>query len=139
MSVRAQEARRLARRRRRRPAPRLSTATQLHRLPKHAQQHTEQGNHCNTTPREREHAQAHEMAPQAEAAAYASSGSSESDRDESWDDYSADGDEQQQPATSLFEQKHFPSAQQALQHDRDQHGVDLPLLCATLGEPFQPG
>lgn len=79
------------------------------------------------------------MAPQAEAAAYASSGSSESDRDESWDDYSADGDEQQQPATSLFEQKHFPSAQQALQHDRDQHGVDLPLLCATLGEPFQPG
>ncbi|GAA6022373.1 hypothetical protein JCM8202_000883 [Rhodotorula sphaerocarpa] len=72
------------------------------------------------------------MAPQAEAAAYASSGSSESDRDESWDDYSADGDEQQQPATSLFEQKHFTSAQQALQHDRDQHGVDLPLLCATL-------
>lgn len=64
-----------------------------------------------------------------------SSGSSESDRDETWDDYGADGEDQLvQPATSLFDQTEFPDAQQALAHDKHVHGVDLPLLAATLGE-----
>ena len=62
-----------------------------------------------------------------------SSSGSESDRDETWDDFAADGDDQPQPATSLFDGQQFSSPQEALQHDKQVHGVDLPLLAATLG------
>ena len=68
-----------------------------------------------------------------------SSSGSESDRDETWDDFAADGDDQPQPATSLFDGQQFSSAQEALQHDKQVHGVDLPLLAATLGELPDPG
>ncbi|KWU42882.1 S-adenosyl-L-methionine-dependent methyltransferase [Rhodotorula sp. JG-1b] len=61
-----------------------------------------------------------------------SSSGSESDRDETWDDFAADGDDEPQPATSLFDGQQFSSAQEALQHDKQVHGVDLPLLAATL-------
>ncbi len=61
-----------------------------------------------------------------------SSSGSESDRDDTWDDFAADGDDQ--PATSLFDGQQFSSAQEALQHDKQVHGVDLPLLAATLGK-----
>ncbi|GAA5864847.1 hypothetical protein JCM3774_004248 [Rhodotorula dairenensis] len=68
---------------------------------------------------------------QAETASYSSD--SDSDRDETWDDFGADGEDQLvQPAMSLFDQTQFPNAQQALVHDKHVHGVDLPLLAATL-------
>ncbi|GAA5977764.1 hypothetical protein JCM10908_005085 [Rhodotorula pacifica] len=62
-----------------------------------------------------------------------STGSESEDRDEdqTWDDFTDDGDDNQ-PATSLFDEKVFPNAQQALQHDKEVHGVDLPLLATTL-------
>ncbi|GAA5844790.1 hypothetical protein JCM11251_002277 [Rhodosporidiobolus azoricus] len=57
-----------------------------------------------------------------------SSTGSEADNDQTWDDWQED----QQPAYSLFDTTQFPSAQAALQHDKDAHNVDLALLAATL-------
>ncbi|GAA5881257.1 hypothetical protein JCM16303_004866 [Sporobolomyces ruberrimus] len=57
----------------------------------------------------------------------ASSSSAASD-DETWDDWTEDA----QPAQSLFDQQSFPSAQLALEHDKETHGVDLALLASTL-------
>lgn len=50
--------------------------------------------------------------------------------DSSWDDWT----EEAAPATSLFDDKLFPSAELALKHDKDTHGVDVILLAATLGQ-----
>ncbi|GAA5906701.1 uncharacterized protein JCM6883_004560 [Sporobolomyces salmoneus] len=56
------------------------------------------------------------------------SSSSAASDEETWDDWT----EESQPAQSLFDQQSFPSAQLALQHDKETHGVDLPLLAGTL-------
>ncbi|GAA5874422.1 hypothetical protein JCM8547_005395 [Rhodosporidiobolus lusitaniae] len=56
------------------------------------------------------------------------SSSTGSDEDQTWDDW----EEEQQPAFSLFDNKQFPSAQLALQYDKDTHGVDVALIAATL-------
>ncbi|GAA6033815.1 hypothetical protein JCM8097_000355 [Rhodosporidiobolus ruineniae] len=57
-----------------------------------------------------------------------STSSGSEDDDQTWDDWEEEG----QPAFSLFDGQQFPTAQAALEHDRDAHGVDLPLLAATL-------
>lgn len=63
-----------------------------------------------------------------------SSISSESEQqqeeEERWDDWI----EEAQPAVSLFDSTSFPSATAALDHDKVIHGVDLALLCSTLGK-----
>lgn len=60
-----------------------------------------------------------------------SSASSASDpADQSWDDWT----EEATPAHSLFDEKFFATPEQALEYDKAVHGVDLPLLAATLGE-----
>ncbi len=60
-----------------------------------------------------------------------SSGSSNADPIEtSWDDWTEDS----APATSLFSPDVFPSAQAALDNDKNVHGVDVVLLAATLGK-----
>ncbi|GAA6019815.1 hypothetical protein JCM11491_000281 [Sporobolomyces phaffii] len=56
------------------------------------------------------------------------SSSSAASDDETWDDWTEDA----QPAQSLFDQQSFPSAQLALEHDKEAHGVDLALLASTL-------
>ncbi|GAA6014374.1 hypothetical protein JCM10207_005440 [Rhodosporidiobolus poonsookiae] len=57
----------------------------------------------------------------------AASSSSASD-DQTWDDW----EEEQQPATSLFDGQQFNSALAALEHDKHTHGVDIALLAHTL-------
>lgn len=49
---------------------------------------------------------------------------------ETWDDWT----EEPVAAKSLFDGSTHPSPQQALQHDKQTHGVDLLLLTSTLGE-----
>lgn len=77
--------------------------------------------------------------------AYASSSGSESDKDDSWDDFTPDDQIAHANVTySLFDQqKQFQSPQEALEHDKQAYGVDVPLLAATLGksplgEPTHP-
>ncbi|GAA5821946.1 hypothetical protein JCM10212_005157 [Sporobolomyces blumeae] len=57
-----------------------------------------------------------------------SGSSSHASDDETWDDWTEDA----QPARSLFDQVEFPSAQLALQHDKDTHDVDFALIASTL-------
>lgn len=53
------------------------------------------------------------------------------DGEETWDDWT----EEPQRAQSLFDDSTHPSPQAALQHDKQQHGVDLALIASTLGQP----
>ncbi|GAA5986806.1 hypothetical protein JCM5350_005245 [Sporobolomyces pararoseus] len=62
------------------------------------------------------------------AASSSRSSSSAASDEETWDDWTEDA----QPAQSLFDQQSFPSAQLAIQHDKETHGVDLALLASTL-------
>lgn len=64
------------------------------------------------------------------AASHSSGSSSGGDDEDNWDDWT----EEQQATASLFDNSTFPSAQQALDHDKQTHKVDLVLLAATLGE-----
>lgn len=64
------------------------------------------------------------------AADSSSSSSSVSDgQAETWDDWT----EEPVEAKSLFDDSTHPSPQQALQYDKQTHGVDLLLLASTLG------
>lgn len=48
---------------------------------------------------------------------------------ERWDDWI----EELAPSFSLFDDSSFATSDLALQHDKAVHGVDLILLCSTLG------
>lgn len=52
------------------------------------------------------------------------------EQEERWDDWI----EEAQPSHSLFDEQIFASAELALTHDKSVHGVDLALLCTTLGK-----
>lgn len=58
-----------------------------------------------------------------------SSGSESDDDDQTWDDWHEDPVQ----ARSLFDDSSFASVQGALQHDKEVHGFDLPLIASTLG------
>ncbi|KNZ73314.1 Protein arginine N-methyltransferase 3 [Termitomyces sp. J132] len=62
--------------------------------------------------------------------------SSESDdNDQSWDDWASDS-LIQVPCLSLFEEKKFPSVEEALTYDRITHGFDLNATCLKLSLDF---
>lgn len=65
-----------------------------------------------------------------------SSSTGSDDEDNNWDDLV---DDSQQPATlSLFEDKSFPSVEEAIANDREKHGFDLIALCSNLSlDPYQ--
>ena len=65
-----------------------------------------------------------------DAESYSSDSSNGDPVETSWDDWTEDS----APATALFSADVFPSAQLALAHDKEAHGVDIVLLAATLGE-----
>lgn len=60
----------------------------------------------------------------------ASQSESESDDDQTYDDWIETGNVQCQ---SLFDDKVLPSVALALEHDRSAHGFDLQGTCASLG------
>jgi type I protein arginine methyltransferase len=62
------------------------------------------------------------------------SGSEEEyDEDQVWDDFAEDSIAQQ-PCFSLFEDKKFPSATEAMENDRSKHDFDLDDTCTRLGK-----
>ncbi|PBK95719.1 S-adenosyl-L-methionine-dependent methyltransferase [Armillaria gallica] len=58
------------------------------------------------------------------------SSSDEDDEDETWDDWVSDS--ARQPCRSLFEEKSFPSVEEALKYDNATHSFDLNGTCAKL-------
>jgi type I protein arginine methyltransferase len=64
------------------------------------------------------------------------SGSSvQDDDDENWDDWASDSFAKQ-PCKSLFDEKTFPSIEDAFLHDRSNHGFDLNDICRKLCTHF---
>lgn len=59
-----------------------------------------------------------------------SSASEDDPADQTWDDWT----EAPPTAHSLFDDETFAGAEEALKHDKAVHGVDLALLCSTLGQ-----
>ena len=62
-----------------------------------------------------------------------SSSESEDDNEETWDDWVSDSNTQQN-CKSLFDEKVFPSANEALEHDKNTHQFDLDDVCKSLCE-----
>ncbi len=58
------------------------------------------------------------------------SSSDEDDDDQTWDDWVSDS--ARQPCRSLFEEKSFPSVEEALKYDNATHSFDLNGTCAKL-------
>ncbi|KAK0201522.1 protein arginine N-methyltransferase [Desarmillaria ectypa] len=58
------------------------------------------------------------------------SGSDEDDNDQTWDDWVSDS--AHQPCRSLFEEKSFPSVEEALKYDNVTYDFDLNAICAKL-------
>ncbi|KAK0185705.1 S-adenosyl-L-methionine-dependent methyltransferase [Armillaria mellea] len=58
------------------------------------------------------------------------SSSDEDDDDQTWDDWVSDS--ARQPCRSLFEEKSFPSVEEALKYDHATYGFDLSGTCAKL-------
>ncbi|KAF8993501.1 protein arginine N-methyltransferase [Cyathus striatus] len=64
-----------------------------------------------------------------------SASSSSDDDDQNWDDWVSDSLTKQE-CRSLFEDKIFPSVQEALGHDKAVHGFDLDVVCSNLSLDF---
>ncbi|KIY60815.1 arginine N-methyltransferase 3 [Cylindrobasidium torrendii FP15055 ss-10] len=58
------------------------------------------------------------------------SSSSSDGEEETWDDWVSDS--AKQPCQSLFDEESFPSAQEALAHDKSTHSFDLDAACSKL-------
>ncbi|KAK0503663.1 S-adenosyl-L-methionine-dependent methyltransferase [Armillaria luteobubalina] len=58
------------------------------------------------------------------------SGSDEDDEDQTWDDWVSDS--ARQPCRSLFEERSFPSVEEALKYDNTTYSFDLSGTCAKL-------
>lgn len=58
--------------------------------------------------------------------------SGDDDDDQNWDDWVSDS-LARHPCRSLFDEKSFPSVEDALLHDKSTHNFDLNLVCTALG------
>ena len=58
--------------------------------------------------------------------------SSSEDEDDTWEDWVSDSVEKQ-PCKSLFDDATLPSAAEALEHDKKEHGFDLNEVFSRLG------
>ncbi|KAG6809209.1 hypothetical protein H0H93_016016, partial [Arthromyces matolae] len=63
------------------------------------------------------------------------SSESEDDDDQNWDDWASDS-LIRAPCLSLFDEKTFPSAEEALSYDRVSHGFDLNATCQKFSLDF---
>lgn len=61
-----------------------------------------------------------------------SSESSQEEEEETWDDWVSDS--AKQPCLSLFDATTFPTAEDAIAHDKSAHAFDLSETCTKLGE-----
>lgn len=66
-----------------------------------------------------------------------SSSSEDDDNDDNWDEWISDSITQQE-CQSLFENKPFPSVEEALKYDKETYGFDLNQTCAKLCEFISP-